>query len=38
MPIENYEDFIKLSLKLFVIQSSPISQGHIMHGLCKTKY
>ena len=37
MPLENYEDFLELPVKQFVIQSSPISLDHIMCGLCKTK-
>ena len=38
MPLEKYEDVLELSVKQFVIQSSPISPGHIMCGLCKTKH
>ena len=38
MPLEKHEDFLKLSVKQFVIQSSLISLGHIMCGLCKAKH
>ena len=38
MPLENYEDFLELSVKQFVIQSSPISLGQIMCGVWKTKH
>ena len=38
MPWEKYEDFLELSFKQFVIQSSPISLGQIMCGVWKTKY
>ena len=37
MSLEKHEDFLKLSVKQFVIQSGPVSLGHIMYGLCKTK-
>ena len=38
MPLETYEDFLELSVKQFVIQSSPISLGQIMCGVWKTKH
>ena len=38
MPLEKYEDFLELSVRQFVIQPSPVSLGHIMFGLCKTKH
>ena len=38
MSLENYEDFPELSVKQFVIQSSPISLGQIMCGVWKTKH
>ena len=37
MPIEKYEDFLELSVKQLVIQSSPISLGQIMCGVWRTK-
>ena len=36
MPLEKYEDFLKF--KQFVIQSSPISLGHIMYGVWNTEH
>ena len=36
MPLEKYEDFLKF--KQFVIQSSPISLGHIMCGVWNTEH
>ena len=38
MPLENYEDFLELSVKQFVIQSSPVSLGQIMCIVWKTKH
>ena len=38
MALEKHEDFLEISIKQFVIQSSPISLVHIMCGLCKTKH
>ena len=38
MPLENYEDFLQLSVMQFAIQSSPISLGPIMCGVWKTKH
>ena len=38
MPLENYEYFLELSVKEFVIQLSPISLGQIMCGVWETKY
>ena len=36
MQLEKYEDF--LEFKQFVIQSRPVSLGHVMCGVWKTKY
>ena len=33
MALEKYEDFLELTVKQFVIQSSPISLGQIMCGV-----
>ena len=33
MPLEKYEDFLKLSIKQLVIQTSPISLGQTMCGV-----
>ena len=33
MPLEKYEDFLELSVKRFVMQSSPISLGQIMPNI-----
>ena len=33
MPLEKYENFLKLSVKQFVIQLSPISLGQVMCGV-----
>ena len=38
MPLKNYEDFLELSVKQFVIQSSPISLGQIMCGVWNIKH
>ena len=38
MPLEKYEDFLELSIKQFVIQSSPISLDQIMCDVWKTKH
>ena len=38
MPLEKYKEFLELSVKQSVIQSSPISLGQIMCGLWKTKH
>ena len=38
MPLEKNEDFLELSVKKFVIQSSSISLGWIMCGVWKTKH
>ena len=38
MPLENYEDFLELSVKQFIIQSSPVSLGQIMRIVWKTKH
>ena len=38
MPLAHHEDFLELSVKQFVIQSSPVSLGHIMCGVWKTKH
>ena len=38
IPLEKYEDFLELTGKQYIMQSSPISLGHIMCGLCKTKH
>ena len=38
IPLEKYEYVLDLSVKQFVILLSPISLGHIMCGLCKTKH
>ena len=38
MPLEKWEEFLELPVKQFVIQSNPVSLGHIMYGLCKTKH
>ena len=38
MSLEKYEDFLELSFKQFVIQSSPISLSQIMCGVWKTKH
>ena len=38
MPLERYEDFLELSVKQYVIQSSPISLGQIMGCVWKTKH
>ena len=38
MPLEKYEDFLELSVKQLVIQSSPISLGQIISGVWKIKY
>ena len=35
--IRKVEDVLELSVKQFVIQSSPTSVGQIMYGVCKTK-
>ena len=37
MPLEKYEHFLELSVKQFVIQSSPISLGQIMCGVSKNQ-
>ena len=36
--LEKYEDFPELSIKQFVIKSSPVSLGQIMCGVWKTKH
>ena len=36
MPLENYEDFLELSVKQFAIQSILSSLGKIMCGVRKT--
>ena len=33
IPLENYEGFLEISVKQFVIQSSPTSIGQILRGL-----
>ena len=38
MSLEKYEDFLKVSVKQLLIQSSPISLVHIMWGVWKTKH
>ena len=38
MPLENYEDFLELFVKEFVIQLSPISLGQTMCGVWETKH
>ena len=35
MSLEKYEDSLESSVKQFVIQSNPISQGQIMCGVWK---
>ena len=37
MPLENYDNFLELSVEQFVIQSSAISLGQ-MCGIWKTKH
>ena len=37
MPLEKNEDFLELSVKQFLIQSSPISLGQIMCGVWKNQ-
>ena len=36
--LEEYGDYLELTVKQFVIQSSPIFLGHVMYGLSKTKH
>ena len=38
MPLESYEDFLELSVKQFVIQSSPTSLGEIIWDVWKIKH
>ena len=38
MPLEKYEDFLELSVKQFVMQSSPVSLGQIMFWVWKAKH
>ena len=37
MSLRKYEDFLELSIKQFIIQSSPISVGQIICVMWKTK-
>ena len=37
MPLENYEDSLELSVKQFVIKSSPVSLVHMVCGLYRTR-
>ena len=37
MPLEKYEHFLELSVKQFVIQSSPSFLGQIMCGVSKNQ-
>ena len=38
MSLEKYEDFLELSVKQFVMQSSPSSLGQVMWGVWKMKF
>ena len=38
VPLKEYGDNLELTVKQFVIQSSPILLGHMMNGLSKTKH